>query len=60
MRQLVRLLPRGRQRRRVPGQAATMTAGIQPTETIGDQLPCRMARAIELTATNVAAATAIR
>jgi hypothetical protein len=37
-----------------------MTAGIQPTDSMGPQLPCRIAAAIELTATNAAASAAIR
>jgi len=35
-----------------------MTAGIQATDSIGPQLPCRIDAAIELTATNAAAASA--
>ena len=48
-----------RRRRRVAGQAATMTAGIQPTAMMGAQLCCLMASTIELTATNTAASAAI-
>ncbi len=35
-----------------------MTAGIQPTDSMGAQLPCRIDAATELTATNAAAANA--
>jgi hypothetical protein len=35
-----------------------MTAGSQPTEAIGAQLPCRIASAIELTVMNTAASAA--
>jgi hypothetical protein len=36
-----------------------MTAGIQPTEMTGVQLPCLAASAIALAATNIAASTAM-
>jgi hypothetical protein len=39
----------------VPGQAATITAGIHATETIGPQLPCRIACTAALTTTIAAA-----
>ena len=42
----------------MPGHTATMTAGSQPTETTGVQLPSRMACTIELTATNAATSPA--
>ena len=48
-----------RRRRRVAGQAATMTAGIQPTAMMGAQLCCLMASTIELTATRTAASAAM-
>src|SRR5690349_5783074 len=47
---------RGRHRPRVLGhQVATTTAGSQPTEMMGAQLPCRTACTIELTATTATA-----
>jgi hypothetical protein len=48
-----------RRRRRVAGQAATMTAGIQPTAMMGVQLCCLMASTIELTATSTTASAAM-
>jgi hypothetical protein len=48
-----------RRRRRVTGQAATTTAGIQPTAMMGVQLCCLMASTIELTATSTAASAAM-
>lgn len=48
-----------RWRRRVTGQTATMTAGIQPTAMMGAQLCCRRASTTELTATNTAASAAM-
>jgi hypothetical protein len=37
-----------------------MTAGSHPTSTIGDQLPCRIAATMALTAMNTAASAEIR
>jgi hypothetical protein len=42
----------------VPGQTATTTAGIQPAEMIGPQLPSLIACATEAIATNAAASPA--
>src|SRR5215472_13103408 len=46
------------QRRREPLMVATITAGNQPADSMGDQLPCRTASVMQLTATNVAASPA--
>src|SRR5579863_6134705 len=51
------LRPR-RQRQPAPGHDAAMTAGSQPTETMGPQLPSLIAATIELTATNAPASAA--
>jgi hypothetical protein len=51
------LRPR-RQRRPAPGHDATTTAGSQPTETMGPQLPSLIAATIELTATNATTSAA--
>src|SRR5215469_1551710 len=51
--------PRGAHRRYLPGRVATITAGSQPTDRIGVQLPCLTARAIVLPPTNRAASAVI-
>jgi hypothetical protein len=51
------LRPR-RQRRPAPGHDAAATAGSQPTERMGPQLPARIAATIELTTMNAATSAA--